>query len=414
MIVTVPERGTSELAPAVWSALAQDHRFWRLVEDNVVQPEAGGSGHWRLRGACYVGRAVFGTIVLEVAEKFPGAFETLVTFGALRAPKLTRTPSPVTPSPGSTGILISLFIRATRTYLSGFKKVAYVRVADVGAILGGRLDVVRTARLRAKGVSHQAAFARSLLTADLPFNRCVYAALREVERLAQIANVAPHDLAAARALRLGLSECLPSVLSLSRVDLATLAARQASQRHPRPEIAHVASLAGAVLDAAGFGGPETWKRTIERSWFINLELFFQDAVRFTLARILDSMFQVTGPLDRPSLFDHETGRYRANPDVVIRRGKEVIAIGDAKYKDFSEWPLSADVHEIIAHAAAYDAPVAILFYPSETGFSVRSFGQAVTGCRLWAFGIDFHDFAGAVHRALGIAGFALIRPRETS
>jgi len=340
MIITVPERGAAEITPSIWAILSRDHRFWRLVEDNVIQPEAGGSGRWRLRGACYVGRAVFGTIVLEVAEKFPGAFQTLVTFGALRPPKLTQTPSPVAPSPGSTGVLISLFVRAARTYLSRFKRVAYIRVPDAGTIIGGRLDIVRTARLRAKGVFHQAAFDRSLLTANLPLNRCVYAALREVERLAGSVNVAAQDLVSARSLQLILSECLPSVLGLRRADLAALAAHQTAEHHIRPEIKDVISLAGAVLDAAGFGGPDTWKRTIERSWFVNLEIFFQDAIRCTIAQVLDS-FIVSGPQARPPLFDREKGRYRANPDVLIRQGPEVLAIGDAKYKDFSDWPSAA-------------------------------------------------------------------------
>jgi hypothetical protein len=371
-----------------------------LVDKKIVQPEASESGRWRLRASCYVGRAVFGSVSLVVVEKFAGAFKTLVSLGALRSPLLTDTSSPISPSPGSTALLVSLFVRAARTYLSGSKQVAYIAKPGTGAIVAGKLDILRTSRLRAKGIFHQAAFRREVLTSDLPLNRCIYAALREVERLARTADIDAHDVASARALRLGLSECLPSILKLNHDDLATLAAREAAGRHTRPERADVASLAGAILDAAGFGGPEDWKRTIDRSWFVSLEAFFEEAMRRVVSSTLNDTAKVTGPQNRPSLFKPNTGRYRANPDIVICRDGRIAAIADAKYKDFVDWPSASDVHEIVAHAAAYGAPTALLFYPDERGFSVRSFGDAVTGCRLWGFGIDLGDIIGSVRRAL--------------
>jgi len=405
MIISVPERGIKEISAEDWAKLSSDSNFWRLVESNIIQAEAGNAGKWRLKGTCYVGRAIIGHTVLEVAEKFAGAFETLVGFGALKAPKVAQTPSPVAKSTGSTAVLISLFVRAVRSYLSGYKKVAYVKVADAGTIAGGRLDISRTLRLRAKGMAHQVAFDRSVLSADLPFNRCIYAALREVDRLSRITQVASADLAAARALRGALSECLPGVLASRPRELAQVAASEAARVHPRQEISDVIALAGAVLDAAGFGGAEPVQRQIERSWFVNLEAFFEEAIRNVVRTVLGAEFSVRPARDRPALFKHLLHRYRANPDIVISTAVGgVEAIADAKYKAVQDWPSASDVHELLAHAASYQARRAFLYFPSDNGYWQRSFGVAATGCEIWAFGITFEGLATDVRRSLESAG----------
>jgi 5-methylcytosine-specific restriction endonuclease McrBC regulatory subunit McrC len=406
MIVTVPERGTAEVSPKEWAVLSTDRRFWHLLEANVIKAEVGPGGRWRLKGTCFVGRALIGPVLLEVVEKFPKAFETLVGLGALKSPKTLHVPSPIAASKGSTPVLVSLFIQAVRRYLSGSKKTEYTRVPDSGALIGGRLNVARTIRLRAKGASHQAAFERTVLSADIPFNQCVYAALREVERLGPIAKISEMDIAQARALRLALSECLPSVLRSMPYELSTIAAREADIDHGRDEINDVISLAGAVLDAAGFGGAGDWERSVQRAWFVDLESFFEEAIRRTARKLLNGIAVVNSASHRPGIFRPTSQRYRANPDMVISSPKmETIALGDAKYKDFSDWPAQSDVYELLAHAAAYQTKKALLFYPADKEFSVRDFGVSATDCKVWAFGITFGQFSEDVRSALAVAGF---------
>ena len=408
MVVTVTERGGVPLTRADWSAFSGDHYFWKLVSDNIIRVEADGSNRWKLRGTCYVGRAIIGGRILQIVEKFPGALEALVRLGALQAPRVERVPSPVTPTPDSTTILVTVFLEAVRKYLSGAKRSRYVHTPDVGAIVGGRLDIMRTAALRARGIFHQVAFDRTVLSADVPLNRCVYSALREIERLSRVAEIPPAQVARARALRIGLSECLPSVFNVRRAELAALAAREAEGEFVRSdsEARDVAALAGAVLDAAGFGGAEASARTIERAWFVNLETFFEEAVRRVVRDALNGIASVSGPKKRPSLFNPDNGRYHANPDIVITHNGETIAIGDAKYKDFSNWPSVSDVHEIIAHASAYGAGTAVLFYPDEAKIGIRSFGDAATGCRLLAVGLSFETMAADVRNGLRAAEIA--------
>lgn len=404
-MITVLERGVTTVTPEEWAVLSADASFWRLVNSNVLQTEATSAGKWRIKGTCYVGRALIGNLVLEVSEKFTGAFEALVELGSLKAPKIVQTPSPVARSTGSTAVLISLFIRAVRRYLSGFKKVEYVKVPAAGTIAGGRLDIARTLRLRAKGMAHHVAFDRSHLTADLPFNRCIYAALSEVERLSRLVRVSSDDVAVARALRAVLGECLPSVIAARPHELAKIAARESTLRQPRSEIAEVISLAGAVLDAAGFGGSEPWKRHIERSWFVNLEVFFEEAVRNVVGILLEGNFKTESAQNRPPLFENMFQRYRANPDIVVWDTAQVaVAVGDAKYKDLDSWPSTSDVHELLAHASAYGAPRAFLFFPSDGAFWQRSFGLSATNCEVWAFGITFEEFVSDVQRSLETVG----------
>lgn len=404
MKVSVAERSSVELSDDDWRALSGDRYFWHLVSSKVLQVEATTNKRFRIRGACYVGRALVGHRILEVREKFPGALAALAKMGSVESPRVERAPSAVVEDLSTTPTLVGMFLRAARAYLSTAKVVRYRRIPDAGALVGGRLNIPRTAALRSRGMFHKVAFERTVLSADLPLNQCIYAALREIERLYRIADLTVQDVAQARTLRLGLSECLASVVNIRRSDLADIAASEAQNENNSAKAREAVALAGAILDAAGFGGSEISPRTIERSWFINLETFFEDAVRRVVGRILDGSALVSRPLSRPSLFQPGAGRYRANPDIVIRMSSGTMSIADAKYKDFTDWPSSADVHEIISHAAAYGAEKAILFFPDESGVGIRSFGLAATGCSLWAAGVSFDKPEEDIRSGLSAAG----------
>lgn len=402
--LAVPERGTATVSAAHWSAVASQEAFWKLVQAGIITAETGKAGGWNLRGSCYVGRALIGDVLLEVHEKFSGSFEKLLTLGPVKTPLVAKTAAPVTPDTLSTPLLISLFIRAAKTYLSGFKLTQYASREDQGTLASGRLNIRRTVQLRAKGMMHQVAFTRTVLSADLDINRAVYAALREVDFIARATPVASQDLATARALSTALSECLPSVWKARKGSLQDEAIKAANQPGLHPVTRDVASLAVAVLDSAGFGGATSWTRTVERSWFVNLETQFEDAVRAEIKRQLAPNLAVTGPVRRPSLFDPDPGRYQANPDIVVSHEGATIAIGDAKYKEFTGWPAAADVHELLSHASAYQAPKAFFVFPHEERFVCSKLGRAATGCEVWAFGITFDRFQDDLSTVLSLTG----------
>ncbi len=404
MKISIPERGTVPVGGADWLALSADEGFWRLVEAGVLGVETRKGGGWQLRGTCYVGRSIVGGKVLEIAEKFEGSFAKLISLSSPKAPLVAHAQTPVTPDSASTPLLITLFIRAARRYLSGHKQIDYIGRNDKGTLVGGRLDVRGTARLHAKGMRHQAAFVRNATTADIGINRAIYAALRQVEFLSRTVPISREDLAAARALSTVLEECLPSVRNLPKGALTAAAAEAAAQYGRDSPVGQAASFAAAILESAGFGGTQSWTRTIERSWFVNLETQFEEAVRACVKSHLQAHYRTDRAIGRPPLFSATKGRYTANPDLVIRDTKRVVAIADAKYKDLAGWPSTSDVHELLCHASAYDAPKAFLVFPNENGFYSRFFGTSSTGCDVWAFGVTFDSFEDDILLALATTG----------
>ena len=404
MRISVPERGTAPIAGADWTALSADEGFWKLVDAGILCVETRKGGGWQLRGTCYVGRAIVGGRVLEISEKFEGSFAKLLSLGQAKAPVVTKVQAPVTPDVSSTPLLIALFIRAARRYLSGHKRIDYIGRHDKGTLVGGRLDVRGTARLHAKGMRHQAAFVRNAVTADVGINRAIYAALRQVEFLSKTITIAREDLVAARALSTVLEECLPSVRNSPKGTLASAAAEAAARYGPNSPAGDASSLAAAVLDSAGFGGTEAWTRTVKRSWFVNLETQFEEAVRTCIRSVLRESFRTERAIRRPPLFRATSGRYAANPDMVIRNAGATVAIADAKYKDIASWPAASDMHELLCHASAYRAGKAFLIFPNEAAFTSRYLGLSATECDVWVFGITFDHFEDDLRTALGIVG----------
>ena len=109
-------------------------------------------------------------------------------------------------------------------------------------------------------------------------------------------------------------------------------------------------------------------------------------------------------MNRPPLFKATSGRYAANPDIVIRDAKTTVAIADAKYKDLSGWPSTSDIFELLCHASTYKARKGFIIFPSEVGFAKRYFGWATTECEVWVFGVTFDHFETDLRSALVITG----------
>lgn len=398
MTIRVPERGAVTVSNDEWLSLSGHREFWDLVDAKIIKVERRSAG-WSLQGQCYVGRAVVGDTVVQATEKVAGSFAALVRALSVHDAKVLATAAPSSDDDYTAALLVSLFVQATRRYLSSRKLVGYTQTHERGALVGGRLDVAGTARLRARGMVHQAAFLKTVLTADLPPNRALYAALAEVEKLSRILPIEDSDVAAARVLRVSMSECRRGAMDTSSARLAEVAYQEGSAMNRKSVLGDALSLAAAILDGAGFGGSGDWTRTVRRSWFVNLENMFERAVRLAIGEALPQC-AVSGPQLRPSLFQSFADRYRANPDVLIRSGPDVIAIADAKYKELDGLPAAADVYELLAHAAAYKAQSALLVYPTDAAARLVPLGVAATGCNVWALEVPFANFRAAISNAL--------------
>lgn len=381
--ISIPERGYANVSRAAWREISADPRFWKLVDDKVLTIGALQGGGVRLVGSCYVGRATLGGNTLDFVEKIPGAFAALVSAISPSAVRLLKVPAPVSPPNTSTGILVKVFVGAVQEYAAS-KEIRYEQRKGHGSLIGGSLDVIGTIRLRSRGIRHEVAFRRTVLTADTPLNRVLYAGLRRIEELRQIAHCDLADVVKARSLSLLLDDCSKAVIGTPLSALRTMAESLADEDQPF----ELAELAAAMLGDAGFGGDAVAGRTVSRSWFINLENLFERAVRHSLQAAFGKS-AIVGPAGSDiRVFPDLSSRYPANTDVVIRLHTGDVFIADAKYKDRSHlsWPDASEVQEILTHASAYKAKRALLIYPAETAWK-RRIGATTTGCELWALGL---------------------------
>lgn len=402
--IDIPERGEVLISKSAWQALSAHREFWRLENDQVVKFEAISGGRYRLRGGPYVGKALIGQSLVSCVEKVPGALVALSELAGLGRPKLVNASSPYEPDSSSARLLISEFVAAAKKYVSRHKAFTYATSREVGSLVGGRINVSDTAKLRARGIAHQVAFSRSIVSGDLPLNQCVYAALSCVEKVADLLGVEAHVVSSARTLKLVLADCRSSAVRSTTAEMAAEATQIGSTRSQPAAVSDVALLAAAVLDATGFGGERHWEKSVPRSWFVNLETMFEAAVRQTVGVILDDK-RVTGPKNRPPLFEDHPLRYRANPDVLVHSSTdEVDAIIDAKYKELGGWPSTDDVHELIAHAAAYRAKLAALIYPCATGFQIIRLGNSATGCTVFVVTVPLSSFRESLQQTLTTMG----------
>jgi hypothetical protein len=78
MHLQVPERGHLEIPLSVWKQLAGEPNFWALVDRKILKASQSGEDRIKLSGNCYVGRALFSDVVLELTEKIQGALGALL------------------------------------------------------------------------------------------------------------------------------------------------------------------------------------------------------------------------------------------------------------------------------------------------------------------------------------------------
>lgn len=403
MRLSVPERGSTHVPREVWGRLAADPDMWTLVRDKVVAVESLGADRMVLKGTCYVGRAVVGGVTLDLTEKFPGAFRALCTAVLPIGTKLVKAPSAVGDSPLTTALLVKVFVDAVNGYVARGREIAYSRRHERGSLIGGKLEMADTIRLRARGVRHQVAFSRPVITTVTDLNLVVCAALLRVETLSRSHMVDRDSVIAARSLNMVFAECQGDVVRLSPDALRELAVRQADVRHG--DEAHLAELAAAVLGEAGFGEEGIIGGLVHRSWFVNLENMFERAVRNGFAAALEGRASVSAAVKAPGVFVDLRRRYPANTDLVIRTDGG-ICIGDAKYKERSprEWPDASEIQELLTHASAYGAKKAFLMFPAERAWEMRV-GSDRNGCEVWCFGVRLECMADDVAAASTTLGF---------
>lgn len=405
-VVRVPERGHADVEPGAWQRLSMAPEFWGLVERHILTVSFPRRGRARLSGGSHVGRADIDGVALELHEKVPGALASLLRHLGGASLRTVRTASPVADLNELARFLIGEFLRATREYVGRGRERRYVAEPHVGSLVGGRLDVTRSLRLRARGLPHLVAFDRNELVFDTPLNRVVYAALRESEQLDRLLHLAPHDLAMARALSVAFADCRDAEILRARRDALVQYAADVAERTEDETRRDLATLAGVVLAHESFSVADPSGRLAPRAWFLNLERLFESAVRAVLSGVLKASCEggELWPRERVPrrIFSDAPQGFTANPDLVIE-ARGTVAVGDVKYKTWGGTADASDLYQLLVHAKTYDAERCFLVYPHHA-FDVRFLGRARTGCDTWLFAINIGDVENDVRRVAEAVG----------
>ena len=250
--VQLKERSHTDVTHATWAVLSQESSFRQLLAGGILSATLLPTGVTRLHASCYVGRTQCRHIEIHIQEKVRGALGALLSYATSAAFRIERTKSPAS----DFGSLISLLIRqlllAVTEYASRSRAFEYRRREMVGSLIGGRIDVVKSVRLRARGQAHLVAFEKNVIAFDTPLNRVILAALMEVEQIAQLVPIEPEDTSRARGLSLLFSDCRdPELLFGDRSGLAGLASELASAQLTGQQ-RDVAALASVILARESF------------------------------------------------------------------------------------------------------------------------------------------------------------------
>lgn len=390
--IRLPERGSVDVSAHVWQKLAKSSSFWALVERKVVQARQVTSGKARLLGGCYVGRfQVDEDLVLEVHEKVAGSLSALLDFAYGSDFRIERLRSPSTDLGDLVALLVSHFVDATRQYASRGRQFGYVTKPMRGSLIGGRLNVTRTLQLHARGLRHLAAFEKNAITFDLPVNRVLLTALREVDRMQAMIPIPSDIIVKARGMAMIFDDCRgPEVMFGKKADMVDQANRLCITTKD-PNISDLMALAAIILSNESFEQGVPQPGTAPRAWFLNLETLFEKAVRKAMSRALQGVATVTAGKSKPVHIFTECQNFRANPDLVVKLiNTGHVIVGDVKYKQWSGSPKAPDLYQLLIHASAFNARRAFLVYPGES-FGTVEFGIASTGAATTAYTLDIQN-----------------------
>ena len=344
----------------------------------------------RLSSGCYVGCSrISENIAIEIHEKVHGSLPALLKFASGSDFRVEQVGSFGTDMGPLIALLAAQLVESVRRYAGRGREFAYERILHQGSLVGGRLHVTKTAGLHSRGLRHLAAFEKNVISFDLPINRTVLMALREVERIGRIIKLPSTVVAHSRALAMVFDDCRSEEVLFGSREQAALMATRLSHEASDKDTADMLALAATVLARESFEGNGDQTLAAPRSWFLNLEMLFERAVRETIRKQIRPIGGVVARerFTKP-IFPPRTDQFCANPDIVVELGdSNRTFIGDAKYKQWSSLPSASDVYQLLVHASAFSSEHAFLVFPCER-FEAVDLGCSVTGIRTIAYGVN--------------------------
>lgn len=422
--VRLTERRASEpLSPEQWQHLEANEQFWRLEARRVLSVAHHRAGV-RLTPGPWIGRARCGTVDIEIVEKVPGTLAALWSHAHLTDFRVERVAAPAAEPGDLFPLIIKSFLSEATEYLRRGREFRYCRATTREYVAGGRIDFPATALLRASGFPQLTQFDKPVIDRRTEKNQVVAAALLTVPRLASVLSVPAEDVVQANALSMYFSDCQPG-LDLRRLDaLATRADALAVRREHTRDL-DLLALAALVLTQVSFDRDDPLDALTPRTWFINLEVLFERAVRNVADRLtLNDVRVSTGagwlrPVIGVSTFDEETETADegspaltpvagyANPDVVLESAGTFPAIGDVKYKTWSGRVSRPDLYQLLVHTAAFASTRSFIVQPADDPTSI-DLGQSAVGSEVTLIGVRPTELEGDLR--LGLATMGVLPP----
>lgn len=259
-------------------------------------------------------------------------------------------------------ILIRLFsTRLLNTVRNGMPRQYMGRSDDLPALLG-RLNTTRQFSVLA---THPERLACDFdeLSADIPLNQVMKATVTHLSRLARASD----NQRILRELAFAYAEV--SDLTLAELNWDGITLDRTNQRW-----GDLLSLARLLL--GGRYQATSSGRMGGHALLFEMNLLFEEYVARLLKKALTGteLRVSTQGGHRSCLYEGDVGRFRTKPDIIIRRGSEIVMIIDTKWKrmtpridDPKQGVSQGDVYQLMAYSQLYDCRQTMLLYPHHSG-----------------------------------------------
>lgn len=241
----------------------------------------------------------------------------------------------------------------------------YVQFEQSTSMLKGRLLFERTIRNRwSKGQTHLLEVSFFQLTLDTPLNRLIKYTLWYCLRHMQA--VGGFDNRLLRELSLFYGMFTTVTLDKSRTFVEPVLLILAEERLPiiRHYYQNIEKVCLAIIENVGMDMMRQGRDYEAASFIINMADVFEGYVLYIAKRAAleygHSIRVLDGNAEGKRYLFRDSKRFEAKPDITFEHGTSVLLVLDSKYKNKL---VESDRYQIIAHALAYNANIAIHVLP---------------------------------------------------
>lgn len=341
-------------------------QYSKQVSVEYPSPKTGGS--WELKNRGYAGRVVLKdgwSIVLEPKVTLSNLFSMMEYAYGLNSVKFRDGHYNADTIDGFLNRIASILAQnISRRSNQGFHK-EYVEKEEESTFVRGKIDLQKTIRKPWKPEVHQK---YRDLTADIEDNQILLWTAYKTLSSDLLDDETRSSLREA-------VRSLQEIATLQEFSAADCAGR--TYRRLNSDYEYMHSLCRLLLDNSG-----PTRKTGEQKmtpFTVEMPTLYERFVAEWLDRNTGADYEVNS---QETVTIHKSPKIQFDIDFVIRRGGEVVAVGDTKYKTSSR-PKTEDISQIISYADYYGVEDAFLVYPQDlqTEFEIDVGNVTVRDCQ---------------------------------